>query len=185
MYNPMESANAGNNLVLDDFESGSTSKWSIFKDAGTTMTKSSVSPGAVGNYAMKVQYTIVSWGGVSQGFSAAQNWSSYQTFDFWFNGSNAGNTIRLEVSENRAAGSSTDTSERFEYKFVDDFTGWRQFSLPRAAFQRRSDWQPSGAPNDGFSLTVVWGLNFSPDQRHGQFSTRSSGASKEDLQYPR
>jgi endo-1,4-beta-D-glucanase Y len=166
MHNPMDDANK---LVLDDFESGSTSKWAIFKDAGTTITKSVVSPGMLGAYAMKVEYSIASWGGVSQGFSTGQNWSSYQTFDFRFNGSNTGNIIRLEVSENRAQGSSSDTSERFEYKFTDDFTGWRQFVLPWAAFQRRIDWQPSGAPNDGFTVTEVWGFSFAPLSGTGSF----------------
>jgi endo-1,4-beta-D-glucanase Y len=169
MANPVATVPDPNKLILDDFESGNTGKWSTFKDASTTMTPGIVSPGAVGSYAMNVQYSIVSYGGVTQGYTTSQDWSGYQTFDFWFKGNNTGNTIRLEVSDNRAAGSTTDTSERFEYRFVDNWTGWRHFSLTGAAFQRRADWQPTGAPNDGFTLTQVWGFNFSPVGGAGSF----------------
>ena len=48
--------------------------------------------------------------------------------------------------------------ERFFYHLVDDYDGWQQFTIPFGYFQRRSDWQPSGAPDDGFNLNAVWGL---------------------------
>ncbi len=170
MTNPLESSNSGGSkLVLDDFESGNVGKWTVFKDGSTVMNASAVSPGKLGNYAMNVQYGIASWGGVSPGYLAAQNWSAYQSFDFWFYGSNTGNTIRLEVSDNRPSGSTTDNSERFEYKFVDNASGWRRFSIPWATFQRRTDWQPAGAPNDGLTLSQVWGFNFAPITGRGSF----------------
>jgi endo-1,3-1,4-beta-glycanase ExoK len=117
---------------------------------------------AIFYYAMNVQYTMGSYGGVAQGYTTPQDWSSNQAIEFWFNGGNSGNTIRLEVSDNRAAGSTTDTSERFEYKFVDNWAGWRYISVPWSSFTRRTDWQPAGAPNDGFTLTQIWGFNFAP-----------------------
>ncbi len=169
MTNPMEVSSLPGKLVLDDFESGNTNKWISFSDGGSTMNRSINSPGAVGNNAMRVDYSIVSWAGVSQGFTAPQNWAGYNTFDFWLEGGGSGNTIRLEVSDNRAAGSSTDTSERFEYKIVDDWTGWRKFSIALASFQRRPDWQPTGAPNDGLTLSQVWGFNLSPISGAGRF----------------
>lgn len=49
-----------------------------------------------------------------------------------------------------------DTAERFETTFIDDTPGWKQVSLPFAGFTR-SAWQPKGAPNDGLTLTNVWG----------------------------
>lgn len=49
-----------------------------------------------------------------------------------------------------------DTAERFESTFVDDTPGWKEVSLPFPAFTR-SDWQPKGAPNDGLTLSSVWG----------------------------
>jgi endo-1,4-beta-D-glucanase Y len=169
MTNPLDTASSGNKLVLDDFETGTTAKWSAFRDNNSTITSGAVSPGKLGNYGMNVQYAIASWGGVSQGYLTGQDWSAYQSFDFWFYGNNTGNTVRLEVSDNRATASSGDTSERFEYRVVDNASGWRRFSVPWASFQRRGDWQPDGAPNDGFTLTQVWGFNFAPITGSGSF----------------
>lgn len=56
----------------------------------------------------------------------------------------------------------TDNSERYEYKFADNFSGWRYISVPWGTFQRRGDWQPVGAPNDGLTLTQVWSFSFAP-----------------------
>ncbi|MCP4425069.1 MAG: family 16 glycosylhydrolase [Chloroflexi bacterium] len=52
-----------------------------------------------------------------------------------------------------------DTAERFEATFVDDFTGWQEVFVPYNAFTRSAD-QPAGAPNDGLTLTDVWGYGF-------------------------
>jgi beta-glucanase (GH16 family) len=49
-----------------------------------------------------------------------------------------------------------DTAERFETSFVDDTPGWKEVSLPFTSFSR-SAWQPRGAPNDGLTLSQVWG----------------------------
>jgi endo-1,4-beta-D-glucanase Y len=168
MNNPINTTSSPHR-VLDDFESGNTAKWSTFGDGSTSVNLSLVSPGKVGNYAMKLQYGIISWGGVSQGFQASQDWSGYQSFDFWFSGNSSGNTIRLEISDNKIAGSGTDTSERFEYRFIDNGSGWRRFSIPWESFQRRADWQPTGAPDDGLTLTQVWGFNFAPILGAGSF----------------
>jgi beta-glucanase (GH16 family) len=51
-----------------------------------------------------------------------------------------------------------DTAERFEASFVDNFTGWRKINLPFSAFVRSAE-QPAGAPNDGLTLTEVWGYD--------------------------
>ncbi len=160
--------------VLDDFESGNTSKWAGFQNANSSITPGVVSPGAVGNYAMKADYTIGAggWGGMAYDFaSTPQDWSGYAGLSFRFYGTNSGNRFRVELMDNRAAGSTTDTAERFEYRFVDNFTGWNTFSLPWSAFTRRAtcDWQPAGAPSDGLTLTQVWGLNVAPLAGRGSF----------------
>jgi beta-glucanase (GH16 family) len=49
-----------------------------------------------------------------------------------------------------------DTAERFEASFDDDFSGWRQVSVPFSAFVRSAQ-QPADAPDDGFGLDEVWG----------------------------
>ncbi len=56
-----------------------------------------------------------------------------------------------------------DTAERFESQFVDDFNGWQRVEVPFASLVRSAD-QPDGAPDDGLTLTEVWGYGFSlPD----------------------
>ena len=52
-----------------------------------------------------------------------------------------------------------DTAERFEASFVDDTLGWRRVSIPVTDFERSAD-QPAGAPDDGLTLTDVWGYGF-------------------------
>ncbi|MFZ2489702.1 MAG: family 16 glycosylhydrolase, partial [Anaerolineae bacterium] len=54
----------------------------------------------------------------------------------------------------------TNTSERFVASFTDNFSGWREVSLPFSVFTRDT-LQPVGAPNDGFGLDDVWGYGFS------------------------
>jgi subtilisin family serine protease len=155
--------------TLDDFESGSAGKWVAYKDATSSMTLGVASPGKVGSYAMKAQYGVGSWAVASLGYGSSKNWSSYSTLDFWFYGGGTGTQFRLELSDNKAPGSNTDTAERFEYKFVDDTAGWKHFSLPWSSFKRRADWQPTSAPNDGLTLTQVWGFNFTPLSGSGSF----------------
>lgn len=157
-------ASAPSITILDDFEAGNTNRWTTFFDPGSSLQIQPVSPGQTGNYAMLLNATIASdgWGGVQMVFSTPQDWSGYSGMDFWVYGSNSGNPIRLEVLDNPAVGSSGDTHERYEYQFIDDWSGWRHFSLQWSAFSRRSDWQPAGAPNDGFTRTQIGGFNFSP-----------------------
>ncbi len=156
--------------LIDDFEAGVT-KWTTFSGAGSTVARGVVSPGAVGSYAMQVDYAIAAggWGGVSYDLATPEDWRGYRGLAFRLQGSGSGNTIRLELSDNRAPGSTGDTSERFEYKLVDNFTGWQPFSVPWSSFTRRADWQPAGAPNDGLTLAQTYGFNLAPTGGRGSF----------------
>jgi hypothetical protein len=49
-----------------------------------------------------------------------------------------------------------DTAERFETIFMDDFTGWQLVTFPLADFTRSATQLP-GAPDDGLTLSEVWG----------------------------
>ncbi len=61
------------------------------------------------------------------------------------------------------------TAERFEYIFTDNFSGWQQVTVPFAALTRRTE-QPEGTPNDGLTLSEVWGYAFSlSDAVSGRF----------------
>ncbi len=158
-------------LWLATFDSGTAPGWSAFRDSNSTITSSIVSPGAAGAYALQVKAAIAAngWGGVQRLYTTSQNWTAYNTFGYWFYGNNTGNPMRLEVLDNRAAGSTTDTSERFVYLFTDNWVGWKHFALPWSSFKRRTDWQPAGAPNDGFGRSQVWGFNFSVISGSGTF----------------
>ena len=153
-------------LVLDDFESGTLARWNAFAGAGSNVTPGMLSPGYTGNYAMGVNYNVNDWGGVEQAFNATRSWSGYSSFEFWFYGNGSGNTIRVELYDN---GSSVGAAERFEHRLVDTSAGWRRVTIPLGAFARRTDWQPSGAPNDGLTLSSMWGFNFSPLGGGGSF----------------
>ena len=51
------------------------------------------------------------------------------------------------------------SAECFETTFVDNFTGWKEVTLPFSAFVRSAT-QPANAPNDGLGLDEVWGYKF-------------------------
>ncbi|MCB9455649.1 MAG: hypothetical protein H6671_06650 [Anaerolineaceae bacterium] len=53
--------------------------------------------------------------------------------------------------------------------------GWRQFTIPFDLFQRRTDFQPSGAPNDGLGLDQVSGYAFGFPGCGGANGTCGSG----------
>ena len=150
-------------LSLASFESATAPGWSLFEDSNSTINAAIVSPGYGSQYALQITATIAAngWAGAQRLYSTAQNWTAYGSFAFWLNGTNTGAPLRLEILDNRSAGSTTDTSERFVYLFTDNWTGWKHFSLPWSSFSRRTDWQPAGAPNDGFGRSQVWGFNFS------------------------
>jgi beta-glucosidase len=118
------------------------------------------------NTVLSISYDIASYGGFTHVLTGStswtpQDWTSHSALDFWLFGAISGGDIQVEIFDNRAPGSTTDTAERWYYRITDDFTGWKFFSLPFADFQRRMDWQPSGAPADGLGLTEVHGYAFS------------------------
>lgn len=52
-----------------------------------------------------------------------------------------------------------DTAERWEASFADNFDGWQQVVIPFASLTRSAN-QPGGAPDDGLTLSDVWGYGF-------------------------
>jgi beta-glucanase (GH16 family) len=52
-----------------------------------------------------------------------------------------------------------DTAERWEATFVDNFNGWQVVTIPFASLTRSAE-QPAGAPDDGLTLSEVWGYGF-------------------------
>lgn len=118
------------------------------------------------NTALQVTYNIANFGGFTHALTdgeewVPQDWTDYDTFDFWLYGGETGAMIQVEIFDNRAPDSTSDTAERWFYRIQDDFSEWQFFSIPFDYFQRRADWQPGGAPMDDFGLTEVHGYAFS------------------------
>jgi beta-glucanase (GH16 family) len=153
---------------LADFEGGVPGGWFVYQGASTvTTTVLTVGdadplarPVQVGdNGILQADFDIADYGGFGQDFAAAggpQDWSSLDGFSFWFYGSNSTLTYQLDIMDNRSDPGS-DTAERFSYWFDDDFTGWRYITVAWGDLVRRPDWQPGGAPDDGLTLTEMWG----------------------------
>jgi beta-glucanase (GH16 family) len=165
--------------VIDDFEGGLTVGKDIFNNqighstwgstqgnVAITVTDGITYPGAtLPNTVLKMTSNIESWGGFTDAFKddeswGHQDWSRYDGLRFWFYGTNSGKQIQIEIFDNRQLENLGDSAERYYQRFTEDFTGWKQISLPFAFFQRRTDYQPGGAPADGLNLTEVSGYAF-------------------------
>ena len=112
---------------------------------------------------LRIDYDIGAWGGFNLAFTdganwLSQDWTNHNALRFWLYGNETGQIVQVEIFDNRAPDNNADTAERFFYHLLDDYSGWRQFTIPFAHFQRRVDWQPGGAPDDGFNLNEVYGF---------------------------
>jgi len=169
--------------LIEDFESGlptgrdpfgnqiGFSIWgSTYGNVGITLTTGTTGTvilpgGSAPNTTLKITSNVESWGGFTDAFKdenawGSQDWSRYDGLRFWFYGANSGSQIQVEIFDNRQLGNTGDSAERFYQRFTDNFSGWKHISLPFALFQRRTDYQPSGAPADGLNLTDVSGFAF-------------------------
>jgi hypothetical protein len=172
--------------VLDNFDTDALTRWGTYQGPNSVMTRT-VPPASEAHYGtavdeglgLRVDYSIAasSWGGVGRWYSSAQNWKTRTSIGategigFWYYGngrdlnSGAGVVITVELQDNKSsdpAYQGMDTAERWVFSFRDNFIGWRYIDVPWTAFTRGS-WQPHAAtPNDGLTLTEVWGISFSP-----------------------
>ena len=151
---------------LADFETDLPDNWFTFF-GGSTVTTAQVVVGetdtltrpaqAGDNGIVEVDFNVSDFGGfgVEYATTAPQDWSLTDGFSFWFYGMGSGLTYQAEISDNRSD-PNIDTSERFDYEFTDTTPGWQRISIPWSDFTRATDFQPSGAPDDGFTLTEIW-----------------------------
>jgi beta-glucanase (GH16 family) len=162
------SVNPAGASTLTDFEGGLPPGWFVFNGGassvvGTVLTVGAADPlarpGQIGdNGILEVDFSIGDFGGFGQEYASQggpQNWSTQTGFSFWFYGTASELTYQAEISDNRSD-PNIDTSERFDYEFTDTTAGWRLISIPFADFTRATDFQPGGAPDDGFTLTEIW-----------------------------
>ncbi len=122
---------------------------------------------AATNKILKVEYDISNYGGFTHAFEnetatkwISKDWTAYKGLSFWFYGANSGGQVQVDLFDNRDETATADSAERWYYRFDENFTGWKQFSIPFTDFKRRTDWQPSGAPDDGLGLNKVSGYAF-------------------------
>jgi beta-glucanase (GH16 family) len=152
--------------ILVDFEGGLPTTWFVFSGGGATVsadvqvvgdTDPLARPGQTGDNAVLASTFDATSGfaGFGDGLGG-DDWSSYTGVSFWFYGSNTGQSLQFEIQDNRSD-PSTDTAERFDYDFLDDFSGWQKVVIPFSDFTRATDYQPPGAPDDGLTLTEMWG----------------------------
>src|SRR5262249_36686279 len=160
--------------TIADFETATPAGFFVFNGGASTVTTTRQTvpdtdplarAGQVGpNGLLSAQFTIGAFGGFGVAFPAVgstgpQDWSGADGFGFWFHGAATGLVYTAEIFDNRSDPSS-DTAERFDYSFTDDTAGWRYLRIPFSAFHRGTGFQPPGAPNDGLTLTQMWGCAF-------------------------
>ncbi|MDM8530345.1 CIA30 family protein [Anaerolineales bacterium HSG25] len=173
----------GNNLTLDNFELDAIPLGQDADEVPIGLTTwSGAGPDAVvlsiptdappvpgqsaGNHVLKLEADFTDWGGMSRLFTneAVDTWVSKDLTPyedgglcFWYYGNNTGSTVATEVFDNRNPDEISDTAERWEFEWADDFDGWKQIDISFSSFTRRTSWQPGNAPDDGFGLDKVHG----------------------------
>lgn len=117
------------------------------------------------NHVLKMDFTVSAYGVVIHNFEndavnqwVSQDWSSYGGFALWVYGTNSGTDLFIDVIDNRNPGSTRDDAERFTVTFEDNFSGWQYKEFPFSSFIRKEI--GNGAPNDGFTLSEVYGWAF-------------------------
>lgn len=139
------------------------------QDGGTTVSFTRTAslpaplPGSTPpNNALKSTFSVTSYGVVIHNFTnvtanawVSQDWSAYAGISFWLYGNNSNTDLFLDIIDNRTVGSTKDDAERFSIGFKDNFSGWKQFQFSFDSFSRKEI--GNGAPNDGFTLTEVYG----------------------------
>ncbi len=114
------------------------------------------------NTVLAINYDITGWGGYTHAFNAdgswgSMDWTTYNAVSFWLYGNNTEGVVQFDIFDNRDLNLDGDSAERYYYRVTDDYTGWRQWVIPFDLFQRRTDFQPGGAPDDGLGLDKVAG----------------------------
>ena len=114
---------------------------------------------------LQINYDIGAWGGFTHAFTDGETGSApigrpTMPCASGSTASNTGAAVQVEIFDNRNPNISGDSAERWYYRIADDYEGWQEFTIEFRSFQRRSDWQPGGAPDDGLGLDLVSGLAF-------------------------
>ena len=127
---------------------------------------------AAGNVTLRVDLDVTGWAGfvdlthdMSTRTWRPQDWSGFEGLSFWMFGRNTGTRMFVDVLDNRAPCSAVDDAERYVYEFSDDFSGWKQISIPFRDMVRKEI--GNGAPDDGLGLARVHGWAFGAQSTGG------------------
>lgn len=159
----------GASATIADFESGAPVDWIVFTGGDPVVSSfptiadsdAQAQPGQVGpNTVAAATFSLAgTFGGFGQAFAdggGSQDWSGFSAISIMVYGQGDGASYQFEIMDNRSD-DLTDTAERFDFAWTDDVAGWRSLVIPFADFTRATDFQPGGAPNDGLTLTQMWG----------------------------
>lgn len=169
-------AGAAAAMAVDDFETGLPSGISgdgivtgfyAFAGSGTAVIATTAAPpapvpgAALGNQVLQLDVDAADFAGFVHVFEgptgntlAPRDWSGYGALTFWLYGQNTGNTLYIDVLDNRGS-TGTYPFELWTTDFADDFSGWQQLSFAFADLERKEI--GNGAPDDGLGLTEVHG----------------------------
>ncbi|HEY0738464.1 MAG TPA: family 16 glycosylhydrolase [Herpetosiphonaceae bacterium] len=160
---PLPSGTDGNNVAIGFFVAQDGNSNTTF--AATDAPPAPVPDVPTPNHVLKMDFTVSAYGVVIHNFEndavnqwVSQDWSSYGGFALWVYGTNTGTDLFIDVIDNRNPGSTRDDAERFTVTFEDNFSGWQYKEFPFSSFIRKEI--GNGAPNDGFTLSEVYGWAF-------------------------
>lgn len=117
------------------------------------------------NKVLQLDVNVRGWAGVIHNFEnaatdswAPRDWAAFDEFSFWIYGRNTGTSLFVDILDNRNPNSTFDDAERYTQTFSDNFSGWKNITIPFRHMTRKNI--GNNAPNDGLGLTQVhgWGL---------------------------
>lgn len=160
---PLPSGSDGNGVAVGFFTAQDGNSTTTF--ATTESPPAPVPDAPAPNSVLKMDFNVSAYGVVIHNFEndavnqwVSQDWSSYAGLALWVYGNNSGTDLFIDVIDNRNPGSTRDDAERFTVTFDDNFSGWRYLEFPFSSFTRKEI--GNGAPNDGFTLSEVYGWAF-------------------------
>ncbi|MBV9789587.1 MAG: family 16 glycosylhydrolase, partial [Chloroflexi bacterium] len=160
---PLPTGTDGNNVAIGFFTAQDGNSTTAF--SATDTPPAPVPDVPTPNHVLKMDFTVSAYGVVIHNFEneavnqwISQDWSAYAGVGMWIYGSNTGTDLFIDVIDNRNPGSTRDDAERFTVSFEDNFSGWQYKEFPFSSFIRKEI--GNGAPNDGFTLSEVYGWAF-------------------------
>ena len=167
--------------VFDDFNSGLQSGkdrngnrigFFTFRDSDSSLVGISTTadhprlPGEVeGNEVLQLDLEVKAWAGLIHHFENSvvnrwipRDWRGFSEFSFWLHGNNSNTSLFVEILDNRKPCPAPAGAEVYTYVFSDNFSGWKQITVPFEKLIRKEIY--NDAPNDGLGLSEVHGWAF-------------------------